>query len=127
MALRTRRGTVLRRAHAYSDDGGHSWSHVAVDQNLPDPHCHGSILSVPGPVGKDRLVLVNPASANERLREKLTVRVSEDGGKSWTSSRVLYKGLAAYSDMILAPHGKVLCLFEADDYQKLIVASFDVP
>ncbi|MCL4851598.1 MAG: glycoside hydrolase [Bryobacteraceae bacterium] len=126
MTLRTRRGTVTRRAYAWSEDEGYSWSRIEIHKDLPDPHCQGSILALPPLEGKDRLLFTNPNSELEPVRDKLTVRMSEDGGRTWPHSRVLYKGLAAYSDLMIAPDGKILCFYEADDYEKIVLARFDL-
>ena len=53
-------------------------------------------------VGGDRLIFSNAAS---RTRERLTVRTSMDGGRSWSSGRVLHNGPAAYSDLCELPDG----------------------
>ena len=45
-------------------------------------------------------------------RKNLTLRVSQDDGRSWPESRVLNEGLAGYSDLAIAKNGNILCLFE---------------
>jgi hypothetical protein len=45
-------------------------------------------------------------------RRNLTLRLSQDDGKTWPHSRVLRKGLAGYSDMAVTKEGKILCVFE---------------
>jgi sialidase-1 len=119
MALRSLHGR-RRRAHAWSDDGGFSWSRIQFDEDLPEPPAHASILHVDG----KGFVFVNPASDRERAH--LTVRMSDDEGKTWPVSRVLYDGSSAYSDLALAADGSVLCLFEAEHYSKMILARFSV-
>jgi sialidase-1 len=119
MALRSLHGK-RRRAHAWSGDGGASWSRIQFDDGLPEPPAHGSILRT----GAGRLLFVNPASDQERIR--LTARITEDDGKTWPFSRVLYEGSSAYSDLALAADGTVLCLFEAEHYSKMILARFAV-
>jgi sialidase-1 len=118
MALRSLHGKK-RRAHAWSDDGGNSWSRIQFDEGLPEPPAHASIVGLEG----GRLLFVNPAS--DQRRERLTARLSEDTGKTWPFAMTLYEGSAAYSDLAVASDGAVFCLFEADNYSKMILARID--
>lgn len=118
VALRSRQDK-RRRAHAWSEDGGYSWSLIQFDQALPDPPAEGSIIRLPG----SGVLFVNPASAKDRSH--LTARMSNDECKTWPVSRLLYEGHSAYSDLAVADDGSVLCLFEADQYSKMILARFN--
>lgn len=115
LTLRSRQGRLCR-SHAWSDDGGRQWSPVVVDPELPDPSCQGSIIELDG--GSIALAHV----ADPHARARLTLRRSDDGCQTWTRSRVLYEGAAAYSDLAVTAEGDVLCLFEADDYKRLLLA-----
>jgi sialidase-1 len=114
-----------KRAHAWSEDGGYSWSRIQFDE-MPDPPAEGSIirLAAAKPGGKPAVLFANPASATDRSH--LTVRMSEDDCRTWAISRVLYEGHSAYSDLAVQQDGTVLCLFEADKYTKLILARFNL-
>ncbi|MDH7571630.1 MAG: sialidase family protein, partial [Armatimonadota bacterium] len=66
----------------------------------------------------------NPAS---RTRDHLTVRLSEDGGETWSASRVLYPGPAAYSCLAELPDGRIGCLYErgvVNPYETITLARF---
>ena len=115
MSLRSLHGKK-RRSHAWSDDGGSSWSRIQLDESLPEPPAHGSILSL----DDKRLLFVNPAS--DQAREKQTARISEDQGQTWSTAELLYEGSSAYSDLAKTADGTVLCLFEAEGYSKMILA-----
>lgn len=109
-----------RRAVATSRDGGESWSAVAPNPSLIEPICQASLISL----GGDDLLFANPAS--ER-RERLTVRLSEDGGRSWPYAQVLHEGPAAYCCLSLLPSGEFACLYECGDsspYERLTLARF---
>ncbi|MBU0554261.1 glycoside hydrolase, partial [Myxococcota bacterium] len=63
------------------------------------------------------------------VRERLTVRLSMDGGASWPVSRVLHEGPAAYSALALLSDGAVGCLYEQGEqallpYDRLTFATF---
>ncbi len=114
------------RGISVSRDGGRNWSAIVHDANLPCPKCQASW------VGKgDRLVFSNPVSPTppeypqpERgARVNMTVRLSEDGGQTWSCKKLLHEGPAAYSCLVLLPDGDVGCLYEAGEehpYQYLI-------
>ena len=109
--LRSRHGFKLRGVSSSSDDGDH-WSPMEHHQDLIEPVCQASLLTVPKaltPNGKDWLVFCNPASTK---REKLTVRVSFDGGETWPHSRLIHAGPTAYSCMSLLPQGGIGILYE---------------
>jgi sialidase-1 len=125
MTLRSLHGK-FRRGHAWSEDGGYSWSRIQFDEALPDPPAHGSIIRFPGEGAAQHpsVLFANPASVKDRMR--LTVRMSQDDCQTWPISKVLYEGSSAYSDLAIANDGTVLCLFEADQYSKIILARFNL-
>jgi sialidase-1 len=115
------------RAVAKSKDGGLSWSEIAYDAALIEPVCQASIrryrFAQDG--GRNRLLFSNPAATGRRAN--LTVRLSEDEGKSWPVSRVLHPGPAAYSCLAVLPDGTILCLYERGEktaYEKITLARF---
>ena len=117
MTLRSRHDRHAR-GYAWSEDGGHSWTPVAFDDALPELSCQGSVIGL----GGSSVVSAHPASTEARAL--LTIRRSDDGCQSWSQSRVLYQGSAAYSDLTLNSAGEILCLFETDDYANLRLARF---
>ncbi|HUT52351.1 MAG TPA: sialidase family protein [bacterium] len=94
-----------RRAYAWSDDGGVTWSAAKIDESLTDPTCQASVLGL----GPERVLFLNPASAR---RENMAIRVSYDGAESWSGPRTIHAGPAAYSDLAILPDGSVGALFE---------------
>jgi sialidase-1 len=119
--IRSYRGTN-RRLVAASKDGGLTWSPPAEDPALVEPVCQASVARCPGPKGG--LLFSNPASTR---RERLTVRFSPDGGKTWPAGKVLHAGPAAYSCLAVLPDGSVGCLYEHGDrgpYETLTFARF---
>ncbi len=98
-----------RRFVAVSKDGGETFTKPAEDKELIEPVCQASILQLPG---EKSIVFSNPASLK---REKLTVRLSRDEGKSWTFAKELHTGPAAYSCLTVLPDGEIGCLYERGD------------
>jgi sialidase-1 len=109
------------RAIARSTDGGVSWSTADHDPMLIEPICQAGFLRYP----KDDLVLFsNPASLE---REKLTVRLSKDGGRTWPFARLVHAKAAAYSSLGVLPDGSIGLLFENGDddpYERITYARF---
>lgn len=114
-----------RRAVAVSDDGGQTWSKPKLDAALIEPVCQASLIRyvLPGRNGKQVLLFSNPAS---RSREKMTVRLSYDEGRTWPVARLLDDGSAAYSSLVALPNGDIGCLYERDNYQKITLARFSL-
>jgi sialidase-1 len=130
-----------RRLVTTSADGATKWTKPKFDDALPEPICMGSLLAVPG--DKPMMLFSNPdnlekagtktppAPGTGRDRKNLTVRLSEDGGKTWTAKRIVESGASAYSDLALAKDGSVLLFYERGSaerasYGKLTVARFTV-
>lgn len=108
------------RAVMRSTDGGLTFGEVDWDEGLPDPICQAGLIA--GPIrsaddGPRRLYFSNCASPAKR--ERMTIRVSEDGGRSWTVLKELHAGPSAYSCLVLLPDGEARrrerqlgCLYE---------------
>jgi sialidase-1 len=113
------------RVSAWSRDGGLTFPDVVIDERLTDPACQGSLVQVPaGAPG--HLLLV---SATGPKRERLAVRSSTDGGRSFAELGVLDPGHAAYSDTVALPDGSFLCLHERGErhpYERLSLARFSL-
>jgi sialidase-1 len=111
-----------RRLVAFSKDGGRTFSSPVADRQLIEPVCQASILRYPGKRGG--ILFSNPASTR---REKLTVRLSRDEGKTWPHAGVLHAGPAAYSCLAVLPDGMIACLYERgtrDAYETITCARF---
>jgi sialidase-1 len=110
-----------RRAIARSSDGGMTWSPLQWDDALIEPVCQASLIAVKG---GSELYFSNPASTK---RERMTVRSSTDGGKTWTGEQVLHAGPAAYSSLATVGSKDLGCLYElgaAGPYERIVFARF---
>lgn len=114
-----------KRIIATSRDGGQSWSEPTLDEELPEPTCQAGLiaLSKPAADGKARLVFTNP---NSRSRERMTLRLSEDGGESWPKSKLIHAGSSAYSSPAELPDGRVGLLYERADYREIAFTVIDL-
>ena len=111
-----------RRAVARSHDQGQTFAQFEWDQTLIEPVCQGSLESLTG----GQLLFANPASTR---RERMTVRLSSDGGRTWPTAQTLHPGPAAYSDLAALPNGELCCLYENGDgqpYEMLTLARFNL-
>jgi endoglucanase len=113
-----------RRALAWSKAGGKTWSDLHFDRTLIEPMCQASFLrySWPGKDGKSRLLFSNPASTDKR--HQLTVRLSYDEGKTWSFSKRVYAGSAAYSCLAVLPDRRIGLLYERDNYKRISFKAF---
>ena len=87
------------RQTALSDDGGATWHGQKHDPVLIEPICQASIRRLCWPeAGQGGVILFsNPGS--QKGREKMTVRVSLDDGKTWPHSKLIDEGFSAYSSL----------------------------
>ena len=111
-----------RRLVAISKDGGETFTKPVEDENSIEPVCQASILRLPGEKGG--ILFSNPASTK---REKMTVRLSRDDGKTWPHAKELHPGPAAYSCLTVLPNGEIGCLYERGDknpYETITFARF---
>jgi sialidase-1 len=121
--MRSSRGDN-HRLIAISKDGGETFSKPVADRQLIEPVCQASILRYPG--GRGGTLFSNPASTK---REKMTVRLSCDEGKTWPHARVLHNGPSAYSCLAVLPDGTIACLYERGDrsvYETIALARFSL-
>jgi hypothetical protein len=93
----------------YGNNGGESWSDLIELDDLPEPICQASIVRFTDETSHDKNRIVFDM-LNSATRENLTLRVNYDECKTWATSKVLYTGPAAYSDMAVAPDMTLCCL-----------------
>lgn len=92
-----------RRRHAFSDDGGYTWTDWSVVEVLPDGHQHRSYGCMGGLArldldDRDILIFSNIDTENAK-RENVTVWASFDGGATWPIKRLVQEGPGAYSSL----------------------------
>jgi len=118
---RTFAGAKVRKS-AVSRDGGVTWSAVEDVPTLRDPSCNASVLRYSfgdGVSGLGRVLFSGPDSMS---RSNGTLHVSYDDGLSWPRKRVLCPGGFAYSVLTKLGDGTVGCLFETENYGRMIFA-----
>lgn len=120
--------TQMNRKISISNDYGESWGDIYDDKALVEPICQASILrySFKG-YGRNDLLFINPADKNKRLN--MTLRLSNDLGRTWKAEFILYEGPSAYSDITKLRNGNVGCLFEAgknSPYEGIVYREVDV-
>ena len=120
--------TQMNRKISISNDYGESWGDIYDDIALVEPICQASILrySFKG-YGRNDLLFINPADKNKRLN--MTLRLSNDLGRTWTREFLLHEGPSAYSDITKLRYGNIGCLFEAgknSPYEGIVYREVDV-
>jgi sialidase-1 len=117
-----------RRAYAWSNDNGETFSQSGWDETLVEPVCQASMIRYTDTDShdKNRVLFSNPASTQ---RERMTVRISYDECKTWDAGKVLHAGPSAYSDLCIAPDMSICCLYERGEsnaYETITFAQFDL-
>jgi sialidase-1 len=122
---RSYRGKACRGI-SLSKDGGATWEPTYDDRALVESVCQASLIRYIWAVNPENikrlLVFSNPAVP--KGRNHLTVRLSEDDGKTWPHSRLICEGSSAYSSLAILPTGGIGLLYERDDYKHLTLARF---
>jgi sialidase-1 len=122
MNIRNQKGDVRARLIAISKDGGAKWDSIYFDNNLPDPVCQGSILTVGKKKGKQIVAFCN--AADTKSRDNLTLRISYNDGFTWKKSILIdstgKRDNAAYSDLVCISKKEIGILYEKDNYAKII-------
>ncbi|KQX63004.1 exo-alpha-sialidase [Paenibacillus sp. Root444D2] len=121
---------IRRRGISTSPDQGATWSPISYDNTLIDPICEASIIRyMPSDNLTSNRMLLFSNPADTVSRDKMTVRISNDDGQSWATSKTVYKGPSAYSSLAILSDGKVSLLFEGGEYtpyDKIMFAVFNL-
>ena len=117
-----------RRAIAHSRDGGLTWSKAELDPALIEPVCQASLIRAvrSGTKSDGRLIFSNPADTK---RERLTVRLSLDDGRTWPISRLIDPGPSAYSSLAVLKDKAIGLLYEHGEkssYERITFLRFSL-
>ncbi len=113
-----------RRLITISPDGATQWTPPKFDDALLEPICMAGLARVreattaqPG-----LIAFSNPhnlarkdgkeAAGKSRDRVNVTIKLSEDDGRTWCARRSLEPGFSGYSDLAALPDGTILCFYE---------------
>ncbi|QWW19518.1 exo-alpha-sialidase [Schaalia sp. 19OD2882] len=117
-ALMHARATPARR-QAFSDDAGATFSAPMPVSALVDPGCNGGLVRVGD-------VLVASMCDDPQGRGRLSLHVSEDEGVTWGPAVLVDRGAAAYSVLAALDQRTLVLAWEADNYQRIVVATIDL-
>jgi sialidase-1 len=128
MNIRNQRGDIRQRIIGLSDDGGATWKETYFDPQLPDPICQGSILTIAQKKGRP-FTLAFSNAADIKNRDNLTIRISQDDGRTWpitipvdngASAGESPKDFTAYSDLVLLDSKNIGIVYERKDYSQIV-------
>ena len=115
------------RAVSVTHDMGKTWEVHSSDHGvLPEPVCMASLISHDLKDGRRVLFFSNPNSKHRR--EKMTVRMSLDQGKTWPKSILLDRKGGAYSSLSMVNDRTLGILYESSVadmvFQKIKLSEF---
>lgn len=116
------------RAMASSTDGGMTWGKVDLATELNTPVCQASILRYSWPETKraEDANLIFFSSPRGKNREKMTVWMSRDDGRTWPLQKLIYTGAAGYSSLVVVSDGQLGLLYEKDNYKTISFVKWPV-
>lgn len=99
------------RLVALSSDGGESFGEPYYEKALIEPVCNASIINY-SPEGRltETLLFSNPDHVSKR--KNMTIKQSDDSGRTWRTVLRLSESPAAYSDLLVMDNGDVAILYE---------------
>jgi sialidase-1 len=114
------------RAATLSRDGGETLvAPFAMIEALVAPVCQGALLAGHDATGAP--LLIASMAGHPDKREKLLIRLSRDGGATWSDGPLLHAGAAAYSDVAELAPGRFLAVAELDGYRRIAAIAFILP
>jgi len=118
-----------RRAVAWSYDDGMSFEGAGWDETLPEPICQAGMIRFTDAIAhdKNRILFSNPASTTHRNR--VTVRISYDECRTWSSGKVVHEDHSGYSNLCVGSDLSIYCLYiggYGKSYDGLTLAHFDL-
>ena len=109
---RTDKSETNGRGVSVSKDFGKTWEVHSTDHGaLIEPVCMASLLSHKTQSGKHLLFFSNPKS--KKHRRNMTIRMSEDDGKTWKSEILLDDKGGAYSSLVMVDEETLGILYES--------------
>ncbi len=117
-------GKPIRRLTATSSNGGVKFTDSVRNSQLIDPVCQASILRYSFGRGHKNVILFsNPA--HETKRERMTVRISNDDGKTWSDGKCICQDFSGYSCLVKQADDKIGLLYETKN-SSLTYAKFSL-
>ena len=124
-----------RRREAWSNDGGKTWTDYRIVDALPDGDqgrsygCMGGLTRLPSQ-DHDILVFSN-LDTDASHRERVTVWVSLDGGKTWPVKRLVDGDRSGYSSLVAGrpntpSEGWIYLHYEHDPFKGAHLARFNL-
>ncbi len=99
------------RLAAISRDGGESFEAPYSEYGLIEPVCNASIINY-CKTGKPTGTLLFSNPEHPRKRKNMSVRKSDDSGKTWKTVYRLSENPAAYSDIMVLNDGNIAIFYE---------------
>lgn len=91
------------------------WSPFEDHEELIGANCQASFIRYTDKKHHDKNRLLFSQPGSKTSREKMTVRLSYDEGKTWPVSKVVNEGLSGYSCLAVFKDGTIGCMFDSGE------------
>ena len=130
-----KRPSNKRRREAWSDDGGESWKDWRIVDALPDGDqgrtygCMGGLTRLP--LKNRDIMMFSNLDTGASHRERISVWVSFDAGKTWPVKRLVDAGRSGYSSLAVGRNktpsaGWIYLFYEHDPIKGAHIARFNL-
>ncbi|MCB0750961.1 MAG: exo-alpha-sialidase, partial [Ignavibacteriae bacterium] len=113
----------LRYVHT-STDSGKTWE-TREEHALIDPGRNANIIKYAKiENGSEKTYLLFSNANDSEKRKNMSIKISADEGKTWSTGKTIYSGNSAYSSLTILKNGEIGLLFEKDDYTETVFVRF---
>lgn len=100
------------RGYNYSSDGGQTWGTQGTWPEMTTNACNGDMLRLSATDDGNQPNILLHSIPNSMNREKVSVFISYDEGRTWQDPVLLCPGLSVYSSLTLQRDGTIGCYVE---------------
>lgn len=108
------------RGWSLSKDNGEMFSKSGFHYNISYTEVHGGVAAYTQGDPKPRKLILQSSPAGPH-RHNMAIRISNNNGKIFQETKIIFPGPAAYSDLLVTKDNTILCVYTANWYKSMNV------